>query len=87
MRFAVSLTPDDASRMVVEVPNKKLDGLPVGQVHVLDVQPGRLQPAGDVYGRDGEKFGVSVTVSYEGKLVYGGATEANLVRVYGEMYQ
>ena len=84
--YAVSLTPD-ASRMVVGVPNKKLDGLPVGQVQVLDVQPGRLQPAGDVYGRDGEKFGVSVTVSYEGKLVYGGATEANLVRVYGEMYQ
>jgi len=84
--YAVSLTPD-ATRMVVGVPNKKLDGVPVGQVQVLDVNSGNIVSAGDMYGRDGEKFGVSVSVSYEGKLVYGGASMANLVRVYGDIYQ
>jgi len=80
--YAVSMTPD-ATRMVVGVPNKKLEGVPVGQVQVLDVGSGNLVSAGEMYGRDGEKFGVSVSVSSEGKFVYGGASSANLVRVYG----
>eukprot|EP00579_Thalassiosira_antarctica_P010298 CAMPEP_0201917752 /NCGR_PEP_ID=MMETSP0903-20130614/7044_1 /ASSEMBLY_ACC=CAM_ASM_000552 /TAXON_ID=420261 /ORGANISM="Thalassiosira antarctica, Strain CCMP982" /LENGTH=1593 /DNA_ID=CAMNT_0048453865 /DNA_START=41 /DNA_END=4822 /DNA_ORIENTATION=- len=82
--YAVSMTPG-ATRMVVGVPNKKLDGVPVGQVQVVDVKPGNLLSAGEMYGRDGEKFGVSVFVSSEGTLVYGGASMANLVRVYGDI--
>jgi len=82
--YAVSMTPD-ASRMVVGVPNKKLDGVPVGQVQVVDVNTGSLIAAGDMYGRNGEKFGVSVSVAYGGELVFGGSSVANLVRVYAEL--
>lgn len=82
--YAVTMTPD-ATRMVVGVPNKKLDGVHVGQVQVVDVKSDNIASAGDIYGRDGEKFGVSVSVSYEGKLVCGGASSANLVRVYGDI--
>merc|ERR1712085_145645 len=80
--YAVSMTPD-AMRMVVGVPNKRLDGISVGQVQVVDVESGNLLSAREMYGRDGEKFGVSVSVSPKGKMVYGGSLEANLVRVYG----
>jgi len=80
--YAVSMTPD-ATRFVVGVPNKKLDGVHVGQVQVVDVKSGELVSAGEIYGRDGEKFGVSV--SSMGTLVYGGASGANLVRIYGDI--
>mmetsp|Transcript_18531 Transcript_18531/g.29976 ORF Transcript_18531/g.29976 Transcript_18531/m.29976 type:complete len:600 (+) Transcript_18531:43-1842(+) len=80
--YAVSITPD-GTRFVVGVPNKKLDGVPVGQVKVVDVKSGELVSAGEIYGRDGEKFGVSV--SSMGTLVYGGASGANLVRIYGDI--
>ena len=80
--YAVSMTPA-ADRMIVGVPNKKRDGLPVGQVKVIDVKNGTLTTVVEMYGRDGEKFGVSVSISHHGRLVFGGATAANLVRVYG----
>ena len=73
---------------MVGVPNKKLDGVPVGQVRVLDVKPGTnllLQSAGETHGQEDEKFGVSVAVSPDGETIYGGASMANLVRVYGEI--
>ena len=81
--YSVSMTPD-GTRMVIGVPNKQLDEVPVGQVQVVDVNTGSMVAAGDMYGRDGEKFGVSVSVSYQGELVFGGASMANLVRVYGD---
>ena len=81
--YSVSMTPD-GTRMVIGVPNKQLDKVPVGQVQVVDVTTGSMISAGDLYGRDGEKFGVSVSVSYQGELVFGGASMANLVRVYGD---
>merc|ERR1711957_324442 len=80
--YAVSLTPD-AMRMVVGVPNKRLDGIPVGQVQVVDAESGNILSAGKMYGRDGERVGVSVCISFDGNLVYGGASAANLVRAYG----
>ena len=84
--YSVSMTPD-AARLAVGAPPERLDGVTVGRVRVLDVRPGYTLPAGDMYGRDGEKFGVAVAVSHEGELVLGGASAANLVRAYGEMYQ
>jgi hypothetical protein len=84
--YAVSMTPD-GTRAAVGVPNKKLDGLSVGQVQVVDVSTsGNLRSAGHIYGRDSDMFGVSVAASYDGKLVYGGASAANLVRIYGDIY-
>ena len=80
--YAVSLTKN-GSRLVVGVPNKKLDGISVGQLRVANVNSGSITKAGDVYGLEGEQFGVSVSISSEGKLIFGGAPEANLVRAYG----
>ena len=80
--YAVSLTKN-GSRLVVGIPNKKLDGIPVGQLRVANVKSGSITNAGDVYGLEGEQFGVSVSISNEGKLIFGGAPEANLVRAYG----
>lgn len=80
--YAVSLTKD-GSRLVVGIPNKKLDGISVGQLQVANVNSGSITKAGDVYGLEGEQFGVSVSISNEGKLIFGGAPEANLVRAYG----
>lgn len=82
--YAVSLTPD-ASRLVVGMPKKLLDGQIVGQVQVFNVGSGTLTPAGGKYGLYGEKFGVSVAISNNGKRFFGGATDANLVRVYEDI--
>ena len=82
--YAVSMTPDGV-RLLVGVPNKKLDEVPVGQVKVFDVNSGKVISKGEMYGRDKEKFGVSVSVSYEGDLAFGGASMANLVRAYGDL--
>ncbi len=82
--YAVSLTPD-ANRLVVGVPKKQLDYKTVGQVQVYNVKTEALTPAGGKYGLDGEKFGVSVAISNNGKRFFGGATEANVVRVYEDI--
>ena len=66
---------------------KKQDGPSVGQIQVVDISiEGGLAPAGQISGRDSDKFGVSVAASYDGKLVYGGASAANLVRIYADLY-
>jgi hypothetical protein len=82
--YAVSITPS-ANRLVVGVPKKQISGEIVGQVKVLNVGYGALTPAGEKYGQSGEKFGVSVAISNNGKRFFGGATDANLVRVYEEI--
>eukprot|EP01082_Thalassiosira_pseudonana_P011571 g10775.t1 g10775 contig4:2530771-2537514(-) len=82
--YSVSLS-SEANRMIAGVPNKLLNGVTVGQIQVRDVINGVLVPAGDLYGKDGEKFGVSTAISYDGRLLFGGATDANLVRVYGDL--
>ena len=82
--YVVSLTPD-AKMLVVGVPKKQIDGEIVGQVQVFNVGSGALTPAGGKYGLSGEKFGVSATISNNGKRFFGGATEANLVRVYEDI--
>ena len=82
--YAVSLTPS-ANRLVVGVPKKQMDGEIVGQVQVFNVGDGTLTPAGDKFGLYGEKFGVSVAISNNGKRFFGGATDANLVRVYEDI--
>lgn len=79
--YAVSLTPS-ANRLVVGVPKKQFNGEIVGQVQVFNVDYGFLTPAGEKYGLSGEKFGVSVAISNNGKRFFGGATDANLVRAY-----
>ena len=71
--------------LVVGVPKKQIDGEIVGQVQVFNVGSGALTPAGGKYGLSGEKFGVSATISNNGKRFFGGATEANLVRVYEDI--
>lgn len=82
--YAVSLTPD-ANRLVIGVPKKQRDYKTVGQVQVYNVETEALTPAGGKYGLDGEKFGVSVAISKNGKRFFGGATEANVVRVYEDI--
>ena len=82
--YAVSLTPD-ANRLVIGVPKKERDYKIVGQVQVYNVETEALTPAGGKYGLDGEKFGVSVAISNNGKRFFGGATEANVVRVYEDI--
>jgi hypothetical protein len=82
--YAVSLTPD-ASRLVIGMPKKLLDGEIVGRVQVFNVGSGTLTPAGGKYGLYGEKFGVSVAISNNGERFFGGATDANLVRVYEDI--
>ena len=79
--YAVSLTPS-ANRLVVGVPKKQISGEIVGQVKVFNVGYGILTPDGEKYGQSGEKFGVSVAISNNGKRFFGGATDANLVRAY-----
>jgi len=80
--YAVSMTAD-AKRIVVGAPNKMLNGVPVGQILIMDIDQTGLVSKGELFGRDGEKFGVSVGVSKNGRFVLGGATMANVVRVYG----
>ncbi|KAL7473084.1 hypothetical protein ACHAXS_013487 [Conticribra weissflogii] len=80
--YAVSMTPD-ANRIVVGAPNKMLNGVSAGQILIMDIFPSGLVSTGELFGRDGEKFGVSVGVSNNGRFVLGGATMANVVRVYG----
>jgi hypothetical protein len=82
--YAVSLTLD-ANRMVVGVPNKLTNGLPAGEIQVIDVDSGSFVSSTEISGGAGEDFGVSVAISYDGRIVYGGATEGNLVRVLGEL--
>ena len=82
--YAVSLTTD-ANRLVIGVPKKQRDYKTVGQVQVYNVETETLTPAGGKYGLDGEKFGVSVAISNNGKRFFGGATEANVVRVYEDI--
>lgn len=79
--YAVALTPD-AERMLVGVPNKLSNGLPSGQLQIFDVREGSLVSTGEIHGNEGEDFGISVAISYDGRIVYGGATAGNLVRVF-----
>jgi hypothetical protein len=83
--YAVSMT-SDGSRMIVGVPNKMVDGVSVGQIQVVDISYDGLVSAGAISGRKGDKFGASVSVSYDGRLVYGGSPKTNLIRVFGEIY-
>lgn len=83
--FAVAMT-SDATRMTVGVPNKKVEGVTVGEVHVVDITSDGLVSAGVISGRDGENFGASVSISHDGMLVYGGSPKTNLIRAFGEMY-
>ena len=81
---SVFMTPD-ATRLVVGAPNKKLNGVRVGQARVFDVvDEDGIESAGDIYGLDGENFGVSVSLSYNGMFAYVGASTHNLVRVYAD---
>ena len=82
--YAVSLTPD-SRRMVIGVPNKQTNGLPSGQVQIVDVTSGSLLSSADINGKTGEDLGVSVAISYDGRIVYCGATSGNLIRVLGEL--
>lgn len=79
--YAVSLT-SSGNRLVVGVPKKQFNGEIVGQAQVFNIGYGSLTPAGEKYGLSGEKFGVSVAISNNGKRFFGGATDANLVRAY-----
>jgi len=81
--YDVSLTPN-ADRMIVGVPNKLLNGLPAGEIQVLDLIDGSLKQTAQIIG-DSQDFGVSVAISYDGRLVYGGAALGDLVRVFGEL--
>lgn len=83
--FAVAMT-SDATRMTVGVPNKKVEGVTVGEVQVVDITSDGLVSAGVISGRDGENFGASVSISHDGMLVYGGSPKTNLIRAFGEMY-
>ena len=82
--YAVSLTPD-ASRMVVGVPNKFCNGLPCGQIQIIYIQNESPVFAADFNGDEGGDLGVSVSVSYDGRMVYGGMPGRNLIRVFGEL--
>ena len=81
--YSISITPE-ADRVAVGAPNKNIDNIPVGQVQVIDVRNNNTLPAGEILGRQNEKFGVSVATSSEGKLIFGGASLANLVRAYAQ---
>lgn len=82
--YAVSLTPD-SSRMLVGVPNKLTNGLPSGELLVIDVESGSVVSTSELSGNAGEDLGVSVATSFDGRILYGGATSGNLVRVFGEL--
>ena len=82
--YAVSLT-HDASRMVLGVPNKLCNGLPCGQIQIIDLKDESPVLTADIYGDAGGGLGVSVSVSYDGRMVYGGMPGSNLVRVLGEI--
>ena len=82
--YSISMTPD-AERVAVGAPNKNIDNVPVGQIQVIDVRNNNTLPAGEMLGReDDDKVGVSVSISSEGKLIFGGASLANLVRAYAQ---
>lgn len=82
--YDVSLTPN-ANRMIVGVPNKLLNGLPAGEIQVIDLIDGSLKQTAKIMGDPGQDFGLSVAISYDGRLVYGGAALGDLVRVLGEL--
>ena len=80
---SVTMTPD-AARLLVGVPNNKLEGVRVGQVRVFDVFSDSIESAGDIYGLVGENFGISVSLSYRGMFAFVGASNHNSVRVYAD---
>jgi len=80
---SVTMTPD-AARFLVGVPNKKFEGVRVGQVRVFDVFSDSIESAGDIYGLVGENFGISVSLSYRGMFAFVGASNHNSVRVYAD---
>ena len=82
--YAVSLTPD-ASRMVLGVPNKLINGLQSGQIQIVDIENESPVLSADINGDAGGDFGVSVSVSYDGRMIFGGMPGGNLVRVFGEL--
>ncbi len=82
--YAVSMT-SDGSRVIVGVPTKMVDGVSVGQVQVVDISYDGLVSAGAISGREGDNFGASVSVSHDGRLVYGGSPKTNLIRAFGEI--
>lgn len=82
--YAVSLTPD-CNRLVVGVPHRLTNGLPSGEVQVIDVNSGSLLPTAEINGDAGEDLGVSIAISHDGRIVFGGTTADNLVRVFGEL--
>ncbi len=80
---SVTMTPD-AARLLVGVPNKKLEGVRVGQAQVFDVFLDCIESAGDIYGLIGENFGISVSLSYRGMFACVGASNHNSVYVYAD---
>ena len=83
--YAVAMT-SNGNRMSVGVPNMKVQGVTVGQVKVVDILSDGILSAGAISGRDGENFGASVSVSSDGRLIFGGSPKTNLSRVYGDIY-
>lgn len=83
--YAVAMT-SDGNRMSVGVPNMKIEGATVGQVKVVDISSDGLVSTGAISGSDGENFGASVSVSSDGRLIFGGSPKTNLSRVYGDLY-
>jgi len=80
---SVYMTPD-ATRMVVGAPNKKLNNVRVGLARVFDVHEDSIQYAGDIFGQNGENFGVSVSLSDNGMFAYAGASTASVVKTYAD---
>jgi hypothetical protein len=82
--YAVSLAPN-AERMIVGVPNQLSNGLPAGQIQVFDVTGESLVLNGEFVGNAREDLGVSGTISYDGKIIFGGTTAGNSIRAWGEL--
>jgi hypothetical protein len=80
---SVYMTPD-ATRMVVGAPNKKLNNVRVGLARVFDVHEDSIKYAGDIFGQNGENFGVSVSLSDNGMFAYAGASTASVVKTYAD---